>query len=106
MKNTKRIRPLLLILLWVMAVCVFMVVDLFRNVPEFDRFRPDARWYRAARYAAHKMVDEPYRDGGFSEELPAMRVARKPNPLRDALMAVHEERSHAGLRQHAKRRSG
>ena len=31
------VRPLLLILLWVWAALVFVVVDLFLNVEEFDR---------------------------------------------------------------------
>jgi len=55
-----RIRTRLLVLLWIWAACVFTTLDLFRNAPALDRFRPDARWYRAARFAAHRMVDEPW----------------------------------------------
>lgn len=66
----RRIRPVLLVLLWVWAILVFVVVDLFRNVPAFDRIRPEARLYEGMRKAAHRMVGEPYRG--------PLRVARDP----------------------------
>lgn len=56
----RRIRPLLLALLWIWAALVFTVVDLFRNVPEFDRVRPTARFYRALRFTGHEMTGTPY----------------------------------------------
>lgn len=56
---TPRIRLRLLLLLWVWAVLMFVVVDLFRNVPAFDRVRPRARVYEAMRHTAHEMVGEP-----------------------------------------------
>ena len=56
----RRVRPLLLILLLVWAVLVFMVIDLFLNVGEFDGVRPRARLYRGMRKAAHEMVGEPH----------------------------------------------
>ena len=54
----KRVRPLLLVLLWVWAVCIFMILDLFLNIPEFDAVRPRASLYRGMRIAAHRMVGE------------------------------------------------
>jgi len=56
----RRVRPVLLVLLWVWAILVFVIVDLFRNVPAFDRIRPTARLYEGMRKAAHEMVGEPY----------------------------------------------
>ena len=56
----RRVGWRLLSLLWVWALLVFVVVDLFLNVLEFDHIRPDAAWYRATRFAAHKIVGEAY----------------------------------------------
>ena len=42
----------LLVLLWVWALLVFTVVDLFWNVREFDTVRPRAPLYRGMRIAA------------------------------------------------------
>ena len=58
----QRIRQRLVLLLWIWAVLVFGAVDLFWNVTEFDSVRPEARWYRAARFVAHNMVGEAYRE--------------------------------------------
>jgi hypothetical protein len=58
----RRVGWRLLILLWVWAALVFVVVDLFRNVPAFDRIRPRAKLYEGMRYAAHEMVGEPYQE--------------------------------------------
>jgi hypothetical protein len=80
-KARRRVRPTLLVLLWIWALCVFVVIDLFRNVPAFDRIRPSADVYRATRFAAHKLVGEPYLDGGFRDELPAERPEVRPDPL-------------------------
>lgn len=55
-----RVRLRLLLLLWVWAALMFVVVDLFYNVPEFDRVRPRADAYRALRYTAHEMVRRSY----------------------------------------------
>jgi hypothetical protein len=63
-----RIRPTLLVLLWVWAGCVFVVVDLFRNVPELDRVRPQSKLYEGMRKAAHEMVGEPYEAPAFVAE--------------------------------------
>jgi len=71
----RRIRPTLLVLLWVWALCVFTVVDLFWNVPEFDTVRPRSVAYQSMRYAAHDLVGEPYRDGESREEHPGWRLA-------------------------------
>ena len=60
----RRVRPTLLILLWAWALVVFVAIDLFLNVPEFDRVRPDARIYQGMRMAAHDMVGEPYEGDG------------------------------------------
>ena len=64
-KRRGRIRPTLLILLWVWAGCVFLVLDLFRNVPELDRVRPQSKLYEGMRKAAHEMVGEPYEAPAF-----------------------------------------
>ena len=80
----RRIRPVLLVLLWAWAIVVFLVIDLFWNVPEFDGVRPRAPLYQGMRKAAHEMVGEKYVD----PEAPAepMRVqgelmaAERPNP--------------------------
>lgn len=57
-----RVRLRLLLLLWVWAALVFVVVDLFRDVPEFDRIRPRGGLYEAMRATAHEMVREPHQD--------------------------------------------
>jgi hypothetical protein len=69
----KRVRWTLLILLWAWVIVVVMTLDLFFNVSGFDSVRPRSETYRAARYAAHKMVGEEYVDGDF------------PNPQVNAL---------------------
>jgi hypothetical protein len=53
-----------------------LVLDLFLNVPEFDRVRPRAQFYRAARYVAHEMVGEPISEEelGIHAVLPEARV--------------------------------
>jgi HEAT repeat protein len=61
----RRVRWTLLALLWVWAILIFLMVDLFFNVDEFDAIRPRAEVYRATRYAAHQMVGEPYVDDDF-----------------------------------------
>ncbi len=60
--QTRRVRPLLLVLLWIWAGCVALVLDLFRNVPEFDGVRPRAPRYVAMRRTAHEMVGAPSLD--------------------------------------------
>ncbi|MHC5051284.1 MAG: HEAT repeat domain-containing protein, partial [Planctomycetota bacterium] len=90
-KRKPRIRVVLLVLLWVWVACVAVVVDLFLNVEEFDSVRPQAEIYRATRYAAHKMVGEPYREDDFREELPPAPPSRRtpppPNPAFEVLRA-------------------
>ncbi|MEE8104180.1 MAG: hypothetical protein V3T86_01445 [Planctomycetota bacterium] len=79
----QRIRPRLVILLWIWAVLIFTVVDLFLNVTEFDAVRPQVRWYRAARFTAHKMVGEPYRErdefATSPDRAPVLVVATPPD---------------------------
>jgi hypothetical protein len=48
----------LLVLLWGWAALMFVVVDLFLNVEEFDAIRPRARLYQTMRSVAHDMVGE------------------------------------------------
>jgi len=69
----KRVRWTLLILLWAWVIVLFLTLDLFFNVSGLDAVRPRSETYRAARYAAHKMVGEEYLDGDF------------PNPRVEAL---------------------
>jgi hypothetical protein len=59
------VRATLLVLLWFWAATMFLVVDLFLNVPAFDRARPRAPLYRAARIVAHEMVGEPIVEEGL-----------------------------------------
>lgn len=66
----RRVRWTLLALLWVWAGCVFLVIDLFLNVEEFDGVRPRARMYRAMRHVAHEMVGERSRDPEFESVAP------------------------------------
>jgi hypothetical protein len=76
----RRVRPFLLVLLWIWAVLIFGVVDLFRNVPEFDRVRPKSRLYEGMRKAAHRMVGEPYAGPAAEEaEDDVAVVARRPD---------------------------
>ncbi|MHC5011611.1 MAG: hypothetical protein ACYTG6_11790 [Planctomycetota bacterium] len=70
-----RVRFRLLLLLWAWAGCVFLTLDLFLNVEEFDAVRPRATLYRGMRVAAHRMVGERC-DGAFDES-PA-RTRRAP----------------------------
>lgn len=62
LKPRGRVRCTLLVLLWIWAGCVFLVVDLFFNVDEFDEIRPRAPLYRAMREVAHEMIGEPWMD--------------------------------------------
>lgn len=66
-----RIRPLLLALLWVWAGCVFLVLDLFLDVPAFNGLRPRSSLYSGMRAAAHRMVGTALEDQGS----PSPRVA-------------------------------
>jgi hypothetical protein len=59
----RRVGVRLLLLLWLWAALMFTVVDLFLNVPAFDKVRPRAVYYRAARVVAHDLVGEPCADG-------------------------------------------
>ena len=61
-----RVRLTLLVLLWIWAACIFLTLDLFLNVSEFDAVRPRAEIYRAMRYTAHAMVGEPYQEDDFA----------------------------------------
>ncbi len=79
-----RARTTLLVLLWIWAFCVFLTLDLFLNVPEFDRVRPRAPLYRSMRCVAHEMVGERY------EEDDPFAAADAP-PVRDAGEALADE---------------
>ena len=67
-KPAQRIRFRLLVLLWVWALLVFAIVDLFWNVQEFDGVRPRASLYHGMRAAAHQMVGEPLDASGLSRD--------------------------------------
>jgi hypothetical protein len=95
------VRPLLLVLLWIWALCVFLVVDLFLNIEEFDAIRPRASLYRGMRYAAHRMVGEPCLERDFGRpavrrspydaraDTATLRAALHPTaPLRGGVAAV------------------
>lgn len=85
----RRVRPHLLVLLWIWAALVFVVLDLFLNVPEFDGIRPRAPLYRAMRMTAHELVNEPY-----LEDAPAITAPS----LGSALLAT-ERATFEGLRE-------
>jgi hypothetical protein len=53
---------MLLFLLLVWAALMFLLFDLFLNVEQFDRIRPESQLYEGMRFAAHEMVGEPYYD--------------------------------------------
>ncbi len=73
----RRIRPVLLVLLWVWAACIFVVVDLFRNVSEFDDVRPRSKLYEGMREAAHELSGERYdRPAEFETAVAVRRVSR------------------------------
>ncbi|MCZ6571976.1 MAG: hypothetical protein O7C98_02290 [Planctomycetota bacterium] len=76
-----RVRGTLLVLVCLWALCNFMVIDLFLNVPEFDGIRPRAPFYRAMRYTGHEMVGEPYQEGDFA----VADVPNAPPDTRDVL---------------------
>lgn len=106
--NTKprRVRPLLLVLLWIWAGCVALVLDLFLNVDEFDAIRPRAPLYRAMRTVAHEMVGEPLLDG--TEEAATRPRGRRasariadPAPRGDPLTAARAGSRHPGGRPDA-----
>lgn len=67
-RRRRRVRWTLLVLLWLWAASVFLVLDLFLNVSVFDEVRPTARIYRATRYAAHRLVGEPYEGAEFGSD--------------------------------------
>ena len=81
----RRVRPVLLGLLWIWAVCIFLVLDLFLNVSEFDGIRPRAKIYRSMRFVAHRMVGEPYRENDLFALMhadgPTRPQARSPVPV-------------------------
>jgi len=77
----KPIRWMLLVLLWAWALVMFIVVDLFLDVEEFDHVRPRTRGYRGMRRAAHEMVGTKYDDPVEAAEIVAGFVAPKqPEP--------------------------
>ena len=83
--SKRRVGWRLLILLWIWVVCVFAVVDLFLNVPEFDRIRPDAEIYRSTRYVAHKLVGVPYEE---SDEFGRGNASSDPEALAEVRQRV------------------
>ena len=94
-KSSKpRVRKTLLLLLWIWALCVFLTLDLFLNVREFDAIRPRADIYRGMRAAAHKMIGEPYLEDDFA-------VADAPRARPDARQLLEHEL--ARLTQHRHR---
>ncbi len=79
-QQTRRIRPLLLVLLWIWVASIALVLDLFLNVTEFDAIRPRSTLYQGMRIAAHAMVGEPLL---LEETAPprAREVATRASPL-------------------------
>ena len=82
-----RARWTLLVLLWAWAACMFLVVDLFWNVDEFEAVRPRSSLYRGMRIAAHKMVGEPVLESRL-RGAPALLRARANSQERDPFAHV------------------
>jgi antitoxin component YwqK of YwqJK toxin-antitoxin module len=90
----RRVRGVLLVLLWVWAVVIFLIVDLFRSPEEFDRVRPDSRIYRGMQQAAHDLVGEEYRARLTEAEVEAeikAAVARRGARGRSAVEIVDKD---------------
>jgi hypothetical protein len=85
-QKPRRIRPLLLVLLWVWAGCILLVLDLFWNVEHLGGLRPRARLYSDMRRVAHEMVGEPL-DSPEAESGPAPRARRAAQVRLDPLPA-------------------
>jgi len=110
--NSKRrgIRPVLLVLLWMWALVMFLVVDLFFNVDEFDHVRPDAPLYRGMRKVAHDLVGERFEDedlAGGSVAVAAAPEARQPaipNPYIDRKSVPSGTRPPRAVRTHKRTR--
>jgi HEAT repeat protein len=103
-KKATRVRKRLLVLLWLWAGCVFLVVDLFWNVDEFDGIRPRADIYRATRYVAHRMVGEPWRDGALVQPTPVWPSAPGAGfPLGERMRTAGETSDPALLAEIARR---
>ncbi len=101
-KPRRRVRPLLLVLLWIWAGCIALVLDLFWNVAEFDGVRPRAPLYRGMRAVAHEMVGEPL----YEEVLPTGPQAARteptlPAPRGDARLLARPVSRHPGGRPDA-----
>jgi HEAT repeat protein len=82
-KTKARIRPTLVILLWIWAGCVFLLIDLFFNVEEFDRVRPESKLYEGMRYAAHEMIGEPYEGTRLNDSLPPLAAGEREMRVQD-----------------------
>jgi len=86
--STPRIRWVLLVLLWAWALVIFVIVDLFSDVEEFDRIRPDSLLYQGMRSVAHEMVGE---DAPVIVD-PTERVNPRRTALRTAAIEKHARR--------------
>jgi len=104
--RSRRIRPLLLVLLWAWAGCVALVLDLFLNVAAFDAIRPRAPLYTGMRGVAHAMVGEPL---GHEAASPAPRPARtaEVRPVTDGVfLSARPSSRHPGGRPDARTPQG
>jgi hypothetical protein len=108
-KSRSRFRGVTLVLLWVWAILVFVVIDLFFNVEEFDAVRPRNSQYRAIRYVAHQLVGERYPEDDEFSALEATNdgldtvyglfghVRGNGSPVEGATVLLMEERTGALL---------
>lgn len=78
--TSRRVRPLLLVLLWIWAACVFLVLDLFLNVEALDDVRPRSTLYRGMRKVAHEAVGEPYAPTAQKTQEPQRRIVTAAPP--------------------------
>jgi hypothetical protein len=91
--------------LWLWAIVIFIVVDLFLDVEQFDQVRPRTRSYRGMRRAGHDLVGTLYRDPVEATELRAQLAAvplpPRPKPERRGRV-LHRYLPRAPVNSHAR----
>jgi antitoxin component YwqK of YwqJK toxin-antitoxin module len=99
------IRWTLVVLLWAWAVVIFVVIDLFLDVEEFDGIRPRVSTYRGMRRAGHELVGTAYRDPVEAAEIRAKLPALPPRtsaPVERRGRVLHRYLPRGAMNVHAK----
>ena len=81
-QGKSRLRWTTLVLLWVWAITIFTVVDLFLNVSEFDAIRPRANLYRGMRIPTTTTTSPTPAEPSGSSRPSAIRPAGWPTSWR------------------------